>query len=129
MKISKKNILQGFAIFNDTYTEFNKKMQNEDKGKEIVQVWQEVFETINFDYEEANEDFLKAVKISVGKNKFVPTIAEIIEEMRQLKKERENKENQYVAVDLTNLTSEDYARLMRKEATIEKLIKEGKVHV
>jgi len=82
MKINKKNILQGFIIFKSVYPEFDKRMQDEKNGKETVKSWQEVFETIEIDYENANEDFIKAVKIAVTKNKYVPTIADILEEMK-----------------------------------------------
>lgn len=82
MKISKKSILQGFMIFKSVYSEFEKRMQDEKKGKETIQAWREVFEEIDYDYKEANEDFIKAVKRMVVKNKYVPTIAEIVEEMK-----------------------------------------------
>lgn len=94
MKISKKSILQGFMIFKSIYTEFEKRMQDEKKGKETIQIWQEIFAEIDFDYKEANEDFIKAIKRKVAKNKYVPTIAEIIEEMKILYKQRiEDNEN------------------------------------
>lgn len=82
MKINKKSILQGFMIFKSVYSEFEKRMQDEKKGKETIQAWREVFEEIDYDYKEANEDFIKAVKRMVVKNKYVPTIAEIVEEMK-----------------------------------------------
>lgn len=94
MKISKKSILQGFMIFKSVYSEFEKRMQDEKKGKETIQIWQEVFEEIDYDYREANEDFIKAIKRRVVKNKYVPTVAEIIEEMKMLNKQRiEDNEN------------------------------------
>lgn len=88
MKINKKSILQGFMIFKSVYSEFEKRIQDEKKGKETIQIWQEVFEEIDNDYKEANEDFVKAIKRKVAKNKYVPTIAEIIEEMKKINKER-----------------------------------------
>ncbi len=88
MKINKKSILQGFMIFKSVYTEFEKRMQDEKKGKETIQMWQEVFEEVNYDYKEANEDFIKAVRRKVAKNKYVPTIAEIVEEMKMINKKR-----------------------------------------
>lgn len=88
MKISKKSILQGFMIFKSVYSEFEKRMQNEKKGKETIQIWQEVFEEIDYDYKEANEDFIKAVKRKVANSKYVPTVAEIVEEMKMINKRR-----------------------------------------
>lgn len=41
----------------------------------------------------------------------------------------EPKKQVYKAIDTSTLSQEDYARLMRKETTIEKLMEEGKVHV
>ncbi len=92
MKISKKSMLQGFMIFKSVYIEFEKRMQDENKGKETIQAWQQVFEAIEVDYKEANEDFLKAIKIVVAKNKYIPTIAEIIEEMKNIDRNRREAE-------------------------------------
>lgn len=41
----------------------------------------------------------------------------------------EPKKEEYKAIDTSTLSPEEYAKLMRKEITIEKLIGEGKVHV
>lgn len=91
MQINKKSILQGFMIFKSVYSDFEKRMQNEKKGKETIQIWQEVFEEIDYDYKEANEDFIKAIKRKVAKSKYVPTVAEIVEEMKAIdQKRREN---------------------------------------
>lgn len=88
MKISKKSILQGFMIFKSVYSDFEKRMQNEKKGKETIHIWQEVFEEIDYEYKEANEDFIKAAKRKVANSKYVPTIAEIVEEMKTINKKR-----------------------------------------
>lgn len=43
---------------------------------------------------------------------------------------KENKKQEEVkTIDLENLSQEDYGRLMRKEVTIQELIKEGKLNV
>lgn len=88
MKIKKENILKSFKLFSNIYLEFYKKVENETALKEIIDTWSEVFNTINFDYEYANEDFLDAVKRISTKSKYIPTIAEIIEEMKKINKER-----------------------------------------
>lgn len=94
MKISKKVILEGLIILRYTYTEFDKRMQDENNGKEILKIWQEIFEEIDFDYQEANEDFIKSIKLNVTKNKYVPTISEIIEEMKKINNKRIKKRNE-----------------------------------
>jgi len=87
MKISKKVILEGLIILRYTYIEFDKRMQDENNGKEILKIWQEIFEEIDFDYKEANEDFIKSIKLNIARDKYVPTISEIIEEMKKVLKE------------------------------------------
>lgn len=43
---------------------------------------------------------------------------------------KENKKEEEIkTIDLDNLSQEDYGRLMRKEVTIQELIKEGKLNV
>lgn len=92
MKIRKEVILKGFKLLSNIYLEFYKKIENEVILKEIINTWTEVFNTINFDYESANDDFLNAIKRISAKNKYIPTIAEIIEEMKKINKERVVKE-------------------------------------
>lgn len=41
----------------------------------------------------------------------------------------EPKKEEYKTIDTSQLSQEDYARLMRKQTTIEKLIEEGKLNV
>lgn len=94
MKISKKSILEVFIIFKSVYPEFEKRMQDEQKGKETIQAWKEVFETIEFDYENANRDFIEGAKRAVSKSKYTPTIAEISEEMKNIYKARIEKERE-----------------------------------
>ena len=82
MKIKKKSILKVFRLFSDTYTEFNKRIDTEEKLKSMVDNWVEIFEVLNFDYEEANDDFLQASKVAIIKSKYIPTISEISDEMK-----------------------------------------------
>lgn len=103
MKINKKAILQGFMIFKSIYQEFERKMQDEEKGKETIQIWQEIFKTIDFNYEWANEDFITAIKRVVTKSKYVPTIAEIIEEMKNINNKRIKKEQEEKLWDMLKI--------------------------
>ena len=80
MKIKKKSILKAFELFSDTYTEFYKKINTEEKLKSMVDNWVEIFEVLNFDYEEANDDFLQASKVAIIKSKYIPTISDISDE-------------------------------------------------
>ncbi len=92
MKIKEENILKVFKIYCNVYQEFNKRIEDYKKMEEMIKAWKEVFETIEFDYKKANEDFIKATKKRVAKNKYIPTIAEIVEEMKNIYKSREEKE-------------------------------------
>lgn len=84
MKIKKKSILKAFKLFSDTYTEFDKRIDTEEKLKSMVDNWIEIFEVLNFDYEEANDDFLQASKLAIIKSKYIPTISEISDEMKNI---------------------------------------------
>lgn len=84
MKIKKKSILKAFGLFSDTYTEFDKRIDTEEKLKSMVDNWTEIFEVLNFDYEEANNDFLQASKLAIIKSKYIPTISEILDEMKNI---------------------------------------------
>lgn len=128
MKIKKESILKAFRMFSNMYQEFNKRLVNKEKMEEMIEDWVTTFEVMNFDYESANEDFLKAVKISITKCKYTPTIAEIIEEMRNVYIEKERKK-EYKAIDTSKLTEEEYDMLMKKKITIEELIEKGRVNV
>jgi hypothetical protein len=122
MKIKKKSILKAFELFSDVYTEFDKKINTEEKLKSMLDNWIEVFDIIDFDYEEANDDFLKASKILITKNKYTPTISEISDEMKQLhmqKKESYEHELTYTADDFT---PEQYDRLVRRQMSKEEMI-------
>ncbi len=88
MKIKKENVLKAFRMFSNIYQEFSKRLVNKEKMEEMIEDWTSTFEAIDFDYEEANDDFIKAVKVSITKCKYVPTIAEIMEEIRNSYNER-----------------------------------------
>lgn len=92
MKIKKETILKGFKLFSNIYLEFYKKIENENTLKETIDTWAEVFNTIDFDYEYANDDYLKAIKSISTKSKYIPTISEIIEEMKKINGSRIKKE-------------------------------------
>lgn len=130
MKIDKDSILKAFIIFENVYNEFSKKIEDKENVKEMINTWIEVFETIDYDYENANKDFLEAVKIVSTRNKYIPTIAEIVEEMKKIYTERKkDKTKEAKAIDTSDLTQEEYRMLMQKKITIEELIEKGRVHV
>lgn len=118
MKINKKTIVQGFMIFKSVYQEFERKMQDEEKGKETIQIWQEIFKTIDFDYEWANDDFITAIKKIITKSKYMPTIAEIIEEMKHINDKRIKKEQKEKLWDMLKI--EEKCKL--KNANIDKAL-------
>ena len=92
MKITKSNISKGIKKLSTLYSQFEdtiKKFGIE----EVIQTWEEVFKEIDFDYSDANDDFIKAIYIATSKSKFPPTIYEILEEMRNLYKLRKSVEN------------------------------------
>ena len=122
MKIKKKSILKAFELFSDTYTEFDKKINTEEKLKSMLDNWIEVFDIIDFDYEEANDDFLKASKILITKNKYTPTISEISDEMKQLYMQRKESYEHELTYTADDFTPEQYDRLMRREMTKEEMI-------
>ena len=130
MKIDKDSILKAFIIFENVYNEFSKKIEDKEKVKKMINTWIEVFETIDYDYENANKDFLEAVKIVSTRNKYIPTIAEIVEEMKKIYTERKkDKTKEAKAIDTSDLTQEEYRMLMQKKITIEELIEKGREHV
>lgn len=140
MTIDKNNILTVFKMFKNTYIDFEKKIDNKDKLKDMIVTWQEVFETIDYDYEQSNNDFIEASKKMITKTKYVPTIYEIIDEMRNIYITRTNYEhnqNTKKILQLSNLFEitlirdlddviKDYERLLQKynAEDIEKIIKD-----
>ncbi len=129
MKISKDTIIQGFMILEKVYTDFSKKLENKEQTREMIDTWVDLLETADLNYQEASKDFVAAVKNISTTNKYIPTIAEIIETMKQVKQNREDKDANYVAVDTSNLTDEEYIMLVKKQITIKELIEKGKIHV
>ena len=122
MKIKKKSILKAFELFSDVYTEFDKKINTEEKLRSMLDNWIEVFDIIDFDYEEANDDFLKASKILITKNKYTPTISEISDEMKQLYMQRKESYEHELTYTADDFTPEQYDRLMRREMSKEEMI-------
>lgn len=122
MKIKKKSILKAFELFSDTYTEFDKRIDTEEKLKSMLDNWIEIFDIIDFDYEEANDDFLKASKILITKNKYTPTISEISDEMKQLYMQRKESYEHELTYTADDFTPEQYDRLMRREMSKEEMI-------
>ena len=122
MKIKKKSILKAFELFSDTYTEFDKRIDTEEKLKSMLDNWIEVFDIIDFDYEEASDDFLKASKILITKNKYTPTISEISDEMKQLYMQRKESYEHELTYTADDFTPEQYDRLMRREMSKEEMI-------
>lgn len=105
MKIKKKNILKAFRLFSDTYTEFDKRIDTEEKLKSMVDNWVEIFEVLNFDYEEANDDFLQASKLAIIKSKYIPTISEISDEMKNIyisKQEERKRKKLWQVLEIEN---------------------------
>lgn len=86
MKIDKKNILKGFMLLREAYPEFRKEIDSndEDEINERIENWIEIFNNIDGEYSEANDDFIRAIKNICIKNKYVPTVAEIVIEMRSV---------------------------------------------
>ena len=122
MKIKKKSILKAFELFSDVYTEFDKKINTEEKLRSMLDNWIEVFDIIDFDYEEASDDFLKASKILITKNKYTPTISEISDEMKQLYMQRKESYEHELTYTADDFTPEQYDRLMRREMSKEEMI-------
>ena len=122
MKIKKKSILKAFELFSDVYTEFDKKINTEEKLKSMLDNWIEVFDIIDFDYEEASDDFLKASKILITKNKYIPTISEISDEMKQLYMQRKESYEHELTYTADDFTPEQYDRLMRRQMSKEEMI-------
>lgn len=94
MKIEKENILKAFRIFENSYLEFKKRIEDKEETKKMINTWYEIFESIDFDYEYANKDFLIAVKRVIADSKYIPTIAEISNEMKKIYTDRQTKEKE-----------------------------------
>lgn len=86
MRIDKRNITRAFGVFANVYPEFARRTENEgeEKLKEIINTWAELFDVIEFDYKDANNDFMVATKKAITKNRYVPTVSEIVNEMREI---------------------------------------------
>ena len=106
MKIEKENIVKAFMIFENSYLEFSKRIEDKEKVKKMINVWSEIFDAIDFDYEYANEDFLKAVRKAIINNKYIPTIAEISEEMKKLYVERNRKDKRQRICNILEIESQ-----------------------
>lgn len=105
MKIKKKSILRVFGLFSDVYAEFDKRIDTEEKLKSMVDNWVEIFEVLNFDYEEANDDFLQASKLAIIKSKYIPTISEISDEMKNIyisKQEERKRKKLWQVLEIEN---------------------------
>lgn len=105
MKIKKKSILKAFGLFSDTYAEFDKRIDTEEKLKSMVDNWVEIFEVLDFDYEEANDDFLQASKLAIIKSKYIPTISEISDEMKNIyisKQEERKRKKLWQVLEIEN---------------------------
>ena len=122
MKIKKKSILKAFELFSDVYTEFDKKINTEEKLRSMLDNWIEVFDIIDFDYEEANNDFLKASKILITKNKYNETMSEISDEMKQLYMQRKESYEHELTYTADDFTPEQYDRLVRRQMSKEEMI-------
>ena len=127
MKINKENILKCFSFFENIYPEFIKRIENKNKLSEMLNIWVETLETVNYDCENANEDFIEAVKRVCAKNKYIPTISEVIDEMRKINDEKSTAN--FIEIDTSQLTQEEYGKLVRNEITIEELIEKGRINV
>lgn len=105
MKIKKKSILKAFELFSNVYTEFDKKINTEEKLKSMLDNWIGVFEVLDFDYEEANDDFLQASKLAIIKSKYIPTISEISDEMKNIyinKQEERKRKKLWQVLEIEN---------------------------
>ena len=125
MIINKLYIAKAFNILASVYPEFAKRTEDKDVAKEMINTWAEVIAIAEPVDKNVNEALLNTVKKLVSVNKYMPNLAEIIEEVRIIKASEET----YKEVDISDLTDEEYDMLVRKKITLEELIEKGKVHV
>lgn len=129
MKINKDTVVQGFIILEKVYADFSRKIENKEQTREMIDTWVTLLETANINYQEANKDFITAIEKLSTTSKYVPTIAEIINTIKQIKQEREEANTNYVAIDTSKLTAEEYVKLVKKQITVKELIEKGKIYV
>lgn len=147
MKILKSNICKGITKLRILYRQFDEQIEKFDL-ETIVNEWANTFNQIDYDYEEANEDFINAIYRITTESKFPPTIASIVSEMRKLYITRKQNEELQSQIDIDRLQERAtiiaysdkekakvlYKELLKKyslEEIVEKLInvqKENKIY-
>lgn len=103
MQITRINIIKGITKIRILYKQFDEHIEKFGLN-EVVDEWENAFKEIEFDYTEANEDFVKAIYNITTKSKFPPTIYEIVEEIGKIYKTRLAKEKSNAIVQLLKLT-------------------------
>lgn len=141
MQITRTNIIKGITKIRMLYKQFDEHIEKFGLN-EIVNEWENTFKEINLDYEELNEDFIKAIYNITTKSKFPPTIHEIVEEIGKIYKTKLLREKSIAMVRVLKLTElfertfiknndkaiANYIKLSRKYTynQIEAMVKEKK---
>lgn len=102
MNITKSNISKGIKKLSTLYIQFEDTI-NKFGIEEVIQTWEEVFNKIDYDYKEANEDFINAIYKITIESKYPPTIAEIILKMREIYINRKQKEELQEDINISKL--------------------------
>lgn len=118
MRIKQDYILKAIEYINTIYFEFSKRFSSKNDLKKLISTWKAIFDEINFDYEEANNDFLKAVKLVISESKFPPTPADVSEKMKKLFLERERMNIKNAVLELQSLEKELELRTSDREKSI-----------
>ena len=102
MKILKSNLLKGIMKLGILYKQFDEQIEKYGCEK-IVEEWVNTFKEIEFDYKEANTDFINAISKVSTENKYPPTIADIVAKMRELYISRKQNEEFQFEIDISKL--------------------------
>lgn len=102
MKILKSNLLKGIMKLGILYKQFDEQIEKYGCEK-IVEEWSNTFNEIEFDYKEANTDFISAISKISTESKFPPTIADIVTKMRELNINRKQNEEFQYQIDISKL--------------------------
>ena len=84
------------------YKQFDEQIEKYGCEK-IVEEWVNTFKEIEFDYKEANTDFINAISKVSTENKYPPTIADIVAKMRELYISRKQNEEFQFEIDISKL--------------------------
>ena len=106
MNIDKVTIVNGIKLIARNFETYKKHLAENGGFAQIVEDWNNILSVVEDDYQEANNDFSLAVKVAITKNKYAPTIKEILDEMKEIRNQREEEDKRQKYIHFINLIQE-----------------------